>query len=126
MAGPDHGQRAVPASGEATGGAGGGYPVMLDLGGIVDGLRAQLRAELRDAVRAEVEAAAWPEWMAIESAARYLDVAVERVRKLHARREIPFYQEGKGCRVFFRRSELDEWMARNRIAPRRRDSWRAA
>jgi excisionase family DNA binding protein len=126
MAGPDPGRRAVAATGETSGGASAGYPVTLDLGGIVDGLREQLRAELRVAVRAEVEAAAWPEWMAIETAARYLDVTVERVRKLHARREIPFYQEGKGCRVFFRRSELDEWMARSRIAPRRRDSWRAA
>ena len=52
----------------------------------------------------------WPEWMGVETAARYLDVTVERVRKLKERGRLPCYQEGPGCRVFFRRSELDEWM----------------
>jgi excisionase family DNA binding protein len=52
----------------------------------------------------------WPEWMSVETAARYLDASKERVRKLKERREIPYYQEGPGCRVFFRRSELDAWM----------------
>jgi excisionase family DNA binding protein len=57
---------------------------------------------------------AWPEWMSVETAARYLDAPEERVRKLKDRREIPHYQEGPRCRVFFRRSELDDWMARFR------------
>ena len=59
-----------------------------------------------------------PEWMSVESAARYLDVSPERVRKLVARRTIPHYQEGPGCRVFLRRRELDEWMLRSRVAAR--------
>jgi excisionase family DNA binding protein len=58
----------------------------------------------------------WPEWMRIETAARYLDVPVERVRKLVARRKIPFHQEGRGCRVFFARRDLDAWMAEFRVA----------
>jgi excisionase family DNA binding protein len=52
----------------------------------------------------------WPEWMSVDTAARYLDASEERVRKLKDRKEIPHYQEGPGCRVFFRRSELDHWM----------------
>lgn len=52
----------------------------------------------------------WPEWMSVETAARYLDVSEERVRKLKDRGVLPCYQEGPGCRVFFRRSELDEAM----------------
>lgn len=52
----------------------------------------------------------WPEWMCVETAARYLDVPKERVRKLKARHEIPFHQEGPGCRVLFRRRDLDAWM----------------
>jgi excisionase family DNA binding protein len=51
-----------------------------------------------------------PEWMNVNTAARYLDVSTERVRKLVARREIPFTQEAPGCRVFFSRSDLDAWM----------------
>ena len=44
--------------------------------------------------------------MNVETAARYLDVPEERVRKLKDRRVIPYYQDGPGCRVFFRRAEL--------------------
>ena len=53
----------------------------------------------------------WPEWMGVETAARYLDISPERVRKLQARRLIPYHQEGPGCRVFFRRAELDAAMS---------------
>jgi excisionase family DNA binding protein len=52
----------------------------------------------------------WPEWMSVTTAAAYLDVPVERLRKLKERGRIPFSQEGRGCRVFFRRSDLDSWM----------------
>jgi excisionase family DNA binding protein len=52
----------------------------------------------------------WPEWMSIATAARYLDVGVERLRKLVAGRAIPFVQEAPACRIFFSRSELDGWM----------------
>jgi excisionase family DNA binding protein len=61
----------------------------------------------------------WPEWMSVETTARYLDVTEERIRKLKDRREIPYYQDGPGCRVFFRRAELDDWMATFRRAARR-------
>lgn len=53
----------------------------------------------------------WPEWMSVETAARYLDVSPERVRKLQARGQLPYYQEGPGCRVFFNRRELDTAMS---------------
>ena len=53
----------------------------------------------------------WPEWMAFETAARYLDVCPQRLRKQIAQRQIPFHQEDKGCRVLFRRSDLDQWMS---------------
>jgi excisionase family DNA binding protein len=84
--------------------------VALDLTEIIDRLREELREEIRAAVRFEVEAASWPEWMSVETAARYLDVPAERLRKLKDRREIPFHQEGPGCRVFFARRDLDRWM----------------
>jgi excisionase family DNA binding protein len=68
--------------------------------------------------RLRVELQAWPEWMGIVTAARYLDVSVERLRKLQARRQLPFHQKGRGCRVFFRRSELDEAMTELQQRPR--------
>lgn len=82
----------------------------VDLGAVADRIREELRAELRDTIRAEIEATAWPEWQSVESASRYLDVSPERVRKLVAARRIPYSQEGPGCRVFLRRRDLDEWM----------------
>lgn len=81
-----------------------------DLSALADRLRDELRAELAATIRAETAASDWPEWLSVESASRYLDAPVERVRKLKDRREIPHYQEGPGCRVFFKRSELDAWM----------------
>lgn len=68
-------------------------------------------ARTLERIAAEQEAEPWPEWLSVETAARYLDVSPERLRKLQARREVPFYQEAPGCRVLFRRRELDEWMA---------------
>jgi excisionase family DNA binding protein len=61
----------------------------------------------------------WPQWMSVETASRYLDVPPERLRKLKERREIPFHQEGVGCRVFFARRDLDEWMHEFRHEARR-------
>lgn len=75
---------------------------------------ARLAAEIAAGQLAERAASTWPEWMSVETAARYLDVPVERVRKLKDRLEIPHYQEAPGCRVFFRRTELDEWMLGSR------------
>ena len=80
-------------------------PELLD--GLVEEVTARVLAQLAER---EADGDAWPEWMSVETAARYLDVSEERVRKLKDRREIPHYQEAPGCRVFFRRSDLDEWM----------------
>lgn len=68
------------------------------------------RVEQQLATTTDGHADMWPEWMSVETAARYLDVSEERVRKLKDRRAIPYYQEGRGCRLFLRRSELDAWL----------------
>lgn len=56
------------------------------------------------------EESAWPEWMNIDTLARYLDCSPQRIRKLVARREIPFAQEAAGCRISFCRRSIDEWL----------------
>src|SRR3954462_14838633 len=68
----------------------------------------------------------WPPWMTIETAARYLDVSVERLRKLKDRRRIPYHQEGVGCRVFFSRADLDQWLGCFRHGMRSERSARAS
>ena len=58
------------------------------------------------------------EWLSVQSAAEYLDCTQERVRKLIARRQIPYYSEGVGCRITLRRADLDEWLSGLRHEPR--------
>jgi excisionase family DNA binding protein len=66
-----------------------------------------------DAVAAALPAPVepWPEWMSLKTAARYLDISSERLSKLKQRGAIPHHQDGgRGCRVFFKRVDLDSWM----------------
>jgi excisionase family DNA binding protein len=81
-------------------------------------LRAELRDELRAELRAEAHAATWPRWMSVDTLARYIDASPQRIRKLVARRAIPFVQEAPGCRVFFDRQEIDRWMAGSHHEPK--------
>jgi excisionase family DNA binding protein len=42
-------------------------------------------------------------------AAEYLGLHRDTLRRLAAARAIPTEQDGRGCKLFFRRSALDEW-----------------
>jgi excisionase family DNA binding protein len=48
-------------------------------------------------------------WLAASEAARYLGMSLTALHKLSAARAIPFEQDGPGCKLWFRRSELDQW-----------------
>lgn len=87
-----------------------GVPVPLELG---DEQLAAIAAELPAPAQE-----AWPEWMSLATAARYLDVSPERLAKAKQRGKVPCYQEGRGCRILFRRAELDEWMGAHRVEAR--------
>jgi excisionase family DNA binding protein len=85
--------------------------VMLTLNGV--GVPVELDQQALDDIAAALSpttADSWPAWMSVDTAARYLDVSPERLRKLQARRAIPYHQEGTGCRVLFCRRDLDNWM----------------
>jgi excisionase family DNA binding protein len=86
-----------------------------DLDGLIDAVVEGVTKALdaRDAAEG-----GWPAFMSVETAARYLDVSVERVRKLKERQEIPYIQEAPGCRVLFARRDLDAWMGDLRHAKR--------
>jgi excisionase family DNA binding protein len=49
------------------------------------------------------------EWLDSRGAAEYLGFHRDTLRKLAAERAIPAHQEGPGCKLFFRRADLDEW-----------------
>jgi excisionase family DNA binding protein len=48
-------------------------------------------------------------WLDARGAAEYLGIHRDTLRKLAAQRAIPTHQDGPGCKLFFRRDELDEW-----------------
>jgi excisionase family DNA binding protein len=76
--------------------------VAVDLGPLVDRIAAEVAVRLA--------APASSPWLDVNGAAEYLACSPERIRKLIARREIPYHQEGPGSRVFFNKGELDEWL----------------
>lgn len=49
------------------------------------------------------------EWFDCRHAANYLGVHRDTLRKLAAERAIAAEQDGPGCKLYFRRSDLDAW-----------------
>ena len=49
------------------------------------------------------------EWFDSRNADEYLGVHRDTLRKLAAERAIPMEQDGPGCKLYFRRSDLDVW-----------------
>ena len=49
------------------------------------------------------------EWFDVRHAADYLGVHRDTLRRLAAERAIPAEQNGPGCKLYFRRSDLDAW-----------------
>ena len=80
--------------------------------GLVDQLLAQLADLVADAVAARLiapRALGADEWLDTRRAAEYLGIGRDSLRRLAAERAIPTEQAGVGCKLFFRRSELDAW-----------------
>jgi hypothetical protein len=48
-------------------------------------------------------------WLDFDGAIEHLGMKIGTLYKLTAARQIPFHQDGPGCRLWFLRSELDEW-----------------
>lgn len=49
-------------------------------------------------------------WIGSAEATDCLSVSLDSLHKLSAARAIPFEQEATGCRLWFKRTELDEWV----------------
>jgi hypothetical protein len=49
------------------------------------------------------------EWLTARQAAAYIGVSVNALHKHTAARQIPFEQDGPGCKIWLKRSELDVW-----------------
>jgi hypothetical protein len=51
------------------------------------------------------------EWLDAKRAAGYMGLSIHALHKLTAARSMPFHQDGPGCKLWFRRDELDAWRA---------------
>jgi excisionase family DNA binding protein len=87
-----------------------------DLGGedgsVIDLLIDRLVDRVAAAVVARLEmdnADRGDEWFGSAQAAEYLGLHRDTLRRLAAARAIPAEQDGRGCKLFFRRSALDQW-----------------
>lgn len=61
-------------------------------------------------------------WLTTAQAAQYLGLHRDTVRKLAAGRDLPCEQDAPGCKLYFRRAELDQWRASGgRVAHRARN-----
>ena len=80
--------------------------------GVLEGLVAEVADRVAAAIVARLGTEASepvPEWLDSRRAAEYLGVHRDTLRKLAAERAIPAEQDGPACKLYFRRSDLDEW-----------------
>jgi hypothetical protein len=71
-----------------------------------DSEREQLRVLLELDTTIVVEA---DRWMDAHGAADYLGISINALHKLSAAREMPFEQDGPGCKLWFCPQDLDRW-----------------
>lgn len=81
----------------------------------------ELLAQLADLVAAKVidrlasQETVADEWLDTRAASEYLGIHRDNLRRLAAERAIPAEQAGAGCKLFFRRSNLDAWRGRGSV-----------
>lgn len=87
----------------------------VDLGAL-EGLLGRLADAVADRVVGMLTAGHGPrdEWLDARGAAEYLGVHRDTLRKLAAERSVPTHQDGPGCKLYFRRDELDAWRRSSR------------
>ena len=74
---------------------------------LVDRLAEKVAAVIADRLSAPDDRT--DEWFDSRNAAEYLGIHRDTLRKLAAERAIPTEQDGPGCKLYFRRSDLDAW-----------------
>lgn len=81
-------------------------------GGVFDDLLAQLADLVADRVAMRLAGprpSEEDEWLDTRRAAEYLGIHRDSLRRLAAERAIPTEQAGAGCKLYFKRSDLDAW-----------------
>lgn len=97
----------MPNLGRPSSGASGGFDFDQLLSGLADLVAARVIDRL-----ARPDNAAGDDWLDTRDASEYLGIHRDSLRRLAAERTIPAEQAGAGCKLFFRRSDLDAWRRR--------------
>jgi excisionase family DNA binding protein len=92
-------------------------PAIPHIGGILEQFVEVLAERVAERLQAAPEAE--DEWLDTRGAAEHLGVHRDTIRRLAAERTLPSEQEGPGCKLFFRRSDLDAWRRAGGSTPRR-------
>ena len=77
------------------------------IGQLIDQLADRVALVLAERLNADERAS--DDWLDCRHAAEYLGVHRDTLRKLAAERAIPSEQDGPGCKLYFRRGDLDAW-----------------
>ncbi len=81
-------------------------------GGVLDDRLAQLADLVADRIATRLagpRASEKDEWLDTRRAAEYVGIHRDSLRRLAAERAIPTEQAGAGCKLYFKRSDLDAW-----------------
>jgi excisionase family DNA binding protein len=84
----------------------------------VDELLGQLADLIADRVAARITADERGQdgWLDTRGAAAYLGVHRDTIRRLAAESVLPAQQAGAGCKLYFRRRDLDDWRSSNGVS----------
>lgn len=82
-------------------------PAIPHIGGILEQFIEVLAERVAERLQAAPEVEA--EWLDTRGAAVHLGIHRDTVRRLAAEQALPSEQDGPGCKLFFRRSDLDAW-----------------
>ncbi len=92
----------------------------LEEAGVIETLADRLAARVVDRLSESLDLGGGANhWLTSKEAAAYLGLpSVHAIHKLSSAHAIPFVQDRPGARLYFRRSNLDAWRERQRVADR--------
>ncbi|MCI0443027.1 helix-turn-helix domain-containing protein [bacterium] len=77
-------------------------------------LKSQIKAAVREAMIEAGILLGYDGWFDKAEAADYCKMSPSSLDSLIKKRAIPYHQRTRGSKILFRKSELDEWIARPR------------
>lgn len=80
---------------------------------VIDLTELDLSDLVRKVIREEKTQTGEDRWLTTKEAADYLGKSVNALHILTSRKQVPFHRDGPNGKLYFRKSELDEWRMSN-------------